>query len=173
MHENLARIQAELVSAIKETLKIFEISDVRPLLMAALSVAEKPLTEAEILARTGLKARTASQGLAALVDRAVLVREGDRFEIGQAPDRAFAGLVQERAEAVRSGIRRRLAACETLLESGRAAFDDRDWLMAKLLRERLGLLRGLTTLLARRSALFRLASADGPEPARIEKVPIA
>ena len=177
MHKNLVRIQEKVVEGAKENLKIFEISDKRPLIIPVLACAERPLTEDEIVARTKIDAKAVHKGLAYFVKEALVIEAPDDrtgqpvYEINPHLEKVVLGEMQSKIEAVRSNMKSHMAEYENLLESAKGEFDDYDRLMAKYLREKMGKMRLLFTMMTKRSSLLRLLGSGG-EGAEIKKISI-
>ena len=178
MHKNLVRIQERIVENVRENLKTLEISDERPVIISILACAERSLTEEEILSRTDIGADQIRKCIALLVDKELVVKAGKgssgRVEYELNPDMEKIALrsIQSKIKTVGSNTKSSVNECESLLESGKAEFDDYDRLMARYLREKIGKMKLVSAVMTRRSVLLRLLDSSAEESAEIKRITI-
>jgi len=162
MHKNLVRVQEEIVGNVRENLKALEISDKRPVIVSALACAEGPLTEEELVARTGIGTKEIRKSLAALSDKEFVVESRERpagivrYELHPRMEQAVLRSIRTKTEAIGANTRGHMDECEKLIESGTPEFDDYDRLMARFLGERINKMRLFATILTKRNALLNL-----------------
>jgi DNA-binding transcriptional regulator GbsR (MarR family) len=179
MHSNLVRIQENMLENFKENMKILETTDKKPIIIAALALAERPLTEEEIAARTRMSANEVRKSLGSLVKIAVIIKDTndgsgkDVYELNADMEKILAGHVQSKLEALRNNTKKHISKCEELLETSKAEFDDYDRLMAKYLRERISKMKLVTTIMTKRSSFLRLLDSGSDESGRINKISIS
>ena len=77
MHKDLVRIQEKMVENVGENLRTLEISDKRPMIVSVLALAERPLAEEEIAARTRVGPNEVRKGLGFLVKKELVVKSAD------------------------------------------------------------------------------------------------
>ena len=179
MHKNLVRIQENMLENFRENLKIFEVADKKPIIIPVLVLAERPLTEEEIVARTRIGANEARKGLDWLAKKDFITKDTDGtsgkvvYELNGDIEKIVAGHIQSKLEAVRSNTKKHISECDGLLESAKAEFDDYDRLMAKYLRERISKMKLVTAIMTKRSSLLRLLDSGNAESAEISKISIS
>ncbi len=178
MHKNLVRIQERIVENVRENMKTLEISDEKPMIISVLACAERPLTDEEIIARTGVGADQVQKCLAFLTGKELLVKAEEEpsgrveYELNPDIEKITLRNIQSKIEAVGSNTKSGVNECESLLESGKAEFDDYDRLMAKYLREKIGKMKLVSAVMSRRSALLRLLDSSAEEGAEIKRITI-
>jgi hypothetical protein len=178
MHKNLVRIQEKMVSDVAQNLKIFEISDKRPLILLVLAIAERALAEREIAARTRLGASVVRKGLGNLVKKDFIVAaapEASRervYELNPDLEKIAARNIHSKIETLRSNKASQVAEYESLLESAKAEFDDYDRLMARYLRGKINRMKFLTAVMTKRNSLLRLLDSGDGDNAEIRKISI-
>lgn len=178
MHKNLVKVQEKIVENVKENLKTFEISDRRPVMIAVLACAERPLTEEEIRGRTGIRASEVRKALGLLTGKELVVKTPDRpsgkvgYELNPDMEKVVQRNIQSKIEAVSSNTKSHVAECESLLKSDNGEFDDYDRLMARYLREKICKMKLISAVMTKRNALLRLLDAGSEEHAEIKKIPI-
>jgi DNA-binding transcriptional regulator GbsR (MarR family) len=176
MHKNLASAQRSLIKNVEEILGIFDVSDRKPIIVSALACAEKPLSQADISDRTDLDRPTVISCLERLEENkvvsAVEVSGITTYELSTDLEKAVFRSIQSKMDAVRTTVERHAGECETLLESARREYDDYDTLMAKYLRERVGKIKVMTSVMAKRSALLRLLDPGEEEHDEIRRITI-
>ncbi|HUJ68729.1 MAG TPA: hypothetical protein VLW86_04365 [Syntrophorhabdales bacterium] len=178
MHEDLVRIQETIVRNVGENLRTLEISDKRPVIVSALAIAEKPLAEDEMAARTRLGSKEVRKDLAFLLKTGLVAESEDGtsgrkgYELSPEIEKIALRNIQSKFEAVRSNTESHVAECEALLESGKAEFDDYDRLMARYLREKIKRMKAVSLIMTRRTALLRLLDSSVQEKGEIKKITI-
>lgn len=178
MHRDLVRIQEKMVENVGENLRTLEISDKRPLIVSVLVIAEKPLAEDEIAARTRLGANEVKKGLDYLLKKELVVESAVGasgrvgYELSPEVEKVALKSIRSKIEAVRSNTESHVAECEALLESGKAEFDDYDRLMARYLREKIKRMKAVSTIMTRRTALLRLLDSGLQQKGEIKKITI-
>jgi DNA-binding transcriptional regulator GbsR (MarR family) len=178
VHKNLVQIQEAMVENLRNNLKVLDISDPRPVILAVLALAEKPLIEEEIVTRTHLGASDVRKRIGAMLDKNLLVKDSAHasgrvaYELRPDIDRIVAAEIRSKLEAVRSNTQSRVAECESLLESARTEFDDYDRLMAKYLGERVCKLRLMTGFMAKQASLLRLLEPGHEGIEEIKKISV-
>jgi len=178
MHKDLVRIQEKMVENVGENLRTLEISDKRPVIVSALAIAEKPLSEDEIAARTRLGLNEVRKGLGSLLQKELVKESKDghsgrlAYELNPEAEKTALKNIQKKIEAVRSNTLSHVAECEALLESGKAEFDDYDRLMARYLQEKIKRMKAVSAIMTRRTALLRLLDSSVEEKGEIKKITI-
>ncbi len=178
MHQNLVRIQEEIVKSVKENLKTLDVSDKRPVIIALLACAEGPLTEEEVAVRTRIGATEVGKTLGLLTANELVVKNPKglsgkvEYELNPDIERIALRNIQSKTEAVGNNTKTHAAECEKLLESAKAEFDDYDRLMARLLREKINKMKIITAVMTKRNALLKLLDSSPGESAEIKKITI-
>lgn len=173
MHKNLIAVQEKMVENARESLQILEVEDPKYLILAALAVAEKPLSEQEIGSRIHSGSGEVRRGLDDFIERGVVMETGDAlYEFHPEIDKVLARNVQTKIEALRKSQTSHLAVCEKLLESGRAEYDLYDTLMSRFLWERIAKMRLIAAIMSRRNALLQLMQSGDAGSDEITKIAI-
>jgi hypothetical protein len=173
MHKNLVVIQQKIVENSRESLKILEVEDQGLMILPALAVAERPLSEQEIIDRTGASAGEIRKRLEYFVGRSLVVKAKEAvYELNPEMEKIMARIVQEKIVALRKNTQEHMAECERLLNSARAEYDDYDILMSKYLRDRIAKMKLVVAILTRRNSLLRLLDSAGEGNSEITKISI-
>jgi DNA-binding transcriptional regulator GbsR (MarR family) len=179
MHGNLRQIQERFVQATKETLEILEIRKVRPIIMAALFVSEKPLSEEEIAARTGLTLDRVGEEVAFLIEKEVLMGVSPKggegktsYEVNPDIEKVLGKRVRSKAEKVLENTRKHIEESKKLLFSCESELDDFDRLMAKFLKCKMKKAEMFCLFLSRKMAFWDFLHTGEPADRGIKRIPI-
>jgi DNA-binding transcriptional regulator GbsR (MarR family) len=178
MHQNLTQLQEKIVDNVKEYLKILEVTDKRPVIVPVLALAERPLTEQEITARSRLSAKDVHKGLTFLTKNDLIVETVGKdsgkivYELNCDMEKVIARNIQEKIEDLRRKMKSHVVEYEDLLESAKADYNEYDTLMAKFLREKVNKMKLVAAIMTKRNSLLRLLDTGVEESAKIEKISI-
>ncbi len=170
MHPNLSKIQSLVIQGVKDFKAREMARPCHPEILAALVLAEKPLSVREVVQRTDVPVEEAEKFVFHLLDQGVVAQcsktnsDGSRtYEMNQALEEVIPGMIKSRLESFLERMEDDLTEAEHLLESGRNEFDAFDTLYSRLVGAKVRGLR-LVNRAVRRRALF-WESLQDPAPA--------
>ncbi|MHC9540642.1 MAG: hypothetical protein AB9903_14140 [Vulcanimicrobiota bacterium] len=176
MHNNLVKVQESMIQCIAEVLEILEVRNVKPLIIAALKISEKPLTVDELHTRTKLDTAAISKILDDLSDSGIVSktsREGiECFDLADRAGRKFMEVVHSKAKAVMHCIRTRLDESGKLMTEGRNEFSEYDSLMARFLNEKLHKAEVIAQILKRKVFFFDFLESHKEESDSVKRIPV-
>lgn len=141
MHKNLLKVQESMVECVKQALDIFEITDRKPLVIAALKIGEKPLSISDLKARTKLDDGEISKILARLIEKEMvtesLINNQKHYEMSDEIGKKFISMIHSKIKSIQKIVATQIDESRKLMSDGKKEFNEYDALMARFLGEKL------------------------------------
>lgn len=175
MHRNLIKVQENVISFVRDTLETFEIDNKKPVVLCALSVAEKPLTKEELAKRTGLDEDDFNKAMEKLLEKEIVVEsdeDGDTYELNHDVEKVLVRRIRSHMESIMDNMQEKFDESRKLLDSGRQEYDNYDILMEKFLRCRIKKGEMIHRLIRKKMVLFNFLETGEVEKEEIKKISI-
>ncbi|MCD4784052.1 MAG: hypothetical protein K8T10_09540 [Candidatus Eremiobacteraeota bacterium] len=175
MHRNLTKVQENIIGFARETLDTFEINNKKPVVLCALSVAEKPLTKDELAKRTGLNEDDFNKAMEKLLEKEIVVESSGgsgTYELNHDVEKVMIRRIRSHMESVMDNMQEKCDESRKLLDSGRQEFDNYDILMEKFLRCRIKKGEMIHRLIRKKMVLFNFLETGEVEKEEIKKISI-
>ncbi|GEM_PF-2090358 len=176
MHKNLVKVQESMIKCIAEALEIFEVRNMKPLVIAALKISEKPLTMEELLTRTKLDPALISEILKDLTGKGIVTKatcEGHEcFDMADKAGRQFMEVLHSKAKAVMDRLRFHIDESRKLMSEGKGEFNEYDSLMARFLNEKLHKAEMVAQIVKRKVFFFDFLESNKEEGERVKRIPV-
>ncbi len=177
MHQNLVQMQQNAVDTVRDILDILEVENKKPLIMVAMMMAEKPLTEDELAKRTGLDDAEMKKGIEKLRSKNILTvfneeEDPPRFEINPEIEKVMIRRIRSKMEKILDTMQNHIETSKELLESGKPDFDNYDLLMAKFLRARMHKAWMIHHILGKKRVLLNFLETGEVDREEIKKISI-
>jgi len=176
MHRNLVIVQESMIQCVADVLEILEIRNMKPLVIAALKVSEKPLTAEEIGVRTKLDQAALKEILDDLTEKGIIAGEGpeghQRYDFAERAGHRFMETLHSKARAVMQRVRSHLDASRKLMAEGKGEFDSYDSLMARFLGEKLHKAEMAAQILKKKVFFFDFLESHREEEESVKRIPV-
>jgi hypothetical protein len=179
MHANLHQIQELIIQAIREWQEHHRAHPPRLEVVAALALAEKPLTRQELALRAGLARPETDAFVQLLLTHGLLTCthpdaavEEQTLEGAHDLEETLSRLAHHRLDEMVNRLEPRVAKARELLESCRTQFDGFDWLVARQFRLKINGLERLLRLARQRDRLLGLIGSGDVVSAPLKPVSI-
>lgn len=176
MHRNLVKVQESMIQCVADVLEIAEIRNMKPLVIAALKISEKPLTAEELGVRTKLDKAELKKILDDLTEKGIITCEGpEGHQCYDFADRAGHRLMEtlhSKARAVMQRVRAHLDESRKLMTEGKGEFDGYDSLMARFLGEKLHKAEMVAQILKKKVFFFDFLESHREEGDSVKRIPV-
>lgn len=163
MHPNIKQLQQKAVQVVKENLNILEVKNIKPVIMVAFSVSEKPLSVEELAERTELTLEQIKTEIEILLEKEVIApvklkEEADKvfYEVNQDFHRTIIKRIKAKIKKVNQNNLKHIEEGKALLKAGENEYDPYDRLMCKLLKQKMRKFETINFIVSRRIALANL-----------------
>jgi len=173
MHRNLVKVQESMIQCVADVLEIAEIRNMKPLVITALKISEKPLTSEEIQARTKLDPAAVKEILDDLEEKGIIIKDGNQcFDFADRAGHRFMETLHSKARAVMQRVKSHLDNSRKLMAEGKGEFDSYDSLMARFLGEKLHKAEMIAQILKRKIFFFDFLESNRGEGDSVKRIPV-
>ncbi|MEW5819162.1 MAG: hypothetical protein AB1782_03140 [Cyanobacteriota bacterium] len=175
MHNNIRNIQQTLIELVKENLEIFELKTKKPIVIATLGVAEKPLSIIEILERSGLRLEEVEPVLSHCVDKGVVNKIEDNntlYEFNLQAHKIIAENIRTKIIKASKNVECKLGHINKLMVASQSEYDQFDRLMLKYLNCKLRKMEFIHKFISKKIMLFNFLNDSEVKDSPIKKIDI-
>ena len=178
MHGKLKNIQKDLISNMRNNLEILEVEDEKPIIITTVAMAEKPLSESEIVTRSQCSKSAIKKELKILIEKDIIVitsikgKKGEFFEINPDIDDVLSKRIREKVKKVSKNNVMTLEKAKDTISEIREDLDERDRLYANIMFRKVKNLERINKMTLKYIQIFNFFGPGDSDKKKIKKITV-